>query len=80
MERTAFLAEEKASHYSASTFDEFKVRVFGDTAVASYALTQKYTNRGKAHNVYSRETDTWVKMSSGSWQCVAAHASSLKKR
>jgi uncharacterized protein (TIGR02246 family) len=79
LDRTAFLAEERSDQYSSSEIDDLKVRVFGDTAIASYALRQKYTSKGKAHDSHTRETDTWVKMPNGAWQCVAAHGSKIKK-
>jgi ketosteroid isomerase-like protein len=79
-DRTAFLAEERSNHYSSSDIDELKIRVFGDTAIASYALHQKYTMKGKAFDTHIRETDTWVKMPNGAWQCVASHASKIKKK
>jgi ketosteroid isomerase-like protein len=79
LDRTAFLAEERSDQYSSSEIDDLKIRVFGDTAIASYALRQKYTSKGKAHDSHTRETDTWVKMPNGAWQCVAAHGSKIKK-
>jgi uncharacterized protein (TIGR02246 family) len=79
LDRTAFLAEERSDQYSSSEIDDLKVRVFGDTAIANYALRQKYTSKGKAHDSHTRETDTWVKMPNGAWQCVAAHGSKIKK-
>jgi ketosteroid isomerase-like protein len=78
MDRAAFLAEERSIQYSSSEIDDLKVRVFGDTAVANYSLRQKYT-KGKAFDTHVRETDTWVKGPNGAWQCVASHASAIKK-
>jgi len=80
MDRTAFLAEERSLQYSSSDIDDLKIRVFGDTAIATYALHQKYTSKGKAHDAHTRATDTWVKMPNGAWQCVAAHGSTVKKK
>jgi ketosteroid isomerase-like protein len=79
MDRAAFLAEERSNQYSSSEIDDLKIRVFGDTAIASYALRQKYTTKGKAFDTHTRETDTWVKVPNGTWQCVAAHGSKIKK-
>ena len=77
--RAAFLAEERSLKYTDSVVEDLKVTVYGDTAIASYALHQKYTSKGKAVDQYTRETDTWVKMPSGTWQCAAAHGSKIKK-
>jgi ketosteroid isomerase-like protein len=79
MDRAAFLADERSNQYSSSEIDDLKIRVFGDTAIATYALRQKYTSKGKAFDTHVRETDTWVKMPSGAWQCVASHGSKIKK-
>jgi ketosteroid isomerase-like protein len=79
MDRAAFLADERSNQYSSSEIDDLKIRVFGDTAIATYALRQKYTSKGKAFDTHVHETDTWVKMPSGAWQCVASHGSKIKK-
>jgi hypothetical protein len=34
--------------------------------------------KGKPLDLNERWTDTWVKMPSGKWQCVASQASSIK--
>jgi ketosteroid isomerase-like protein len=77
-DRAAFLAEERSLQYSSSDIDDLKVRTFGDTAIAGYELHQKYTSKGKAVDVLTRQTDTWVRMPNGTWQCVAAHGSKMK--
>ena len=79
IDRAGFLAEERSNQYSSSEIDDLKIRVFGDTAIASYALRQKYTSKGKAFDTHTRETDTWVKVPNGAWQCVAAHGSTITK-
>ena len=79
LDRNAFLAEEKSIKYTSSDIDDLKITVFGDTAIAIYALRQKYTSKGKAFDTHMRETDTWVKMPSGAWQVVATHGSAIKK-
>src|ERR1051325_6401066 len=51
--------------------DNFKVRVFGDTAVATYGQNEKSQYQGKdssGHYVYN---DVWVKRN-GNWQIVAS--------
>jgi ketosteroid isomerase-like protein len=79
MDRSGLLAEEQSNQYSSSEIDDLKIRVFGDTAIANYALHQKYTSKGKAFDTHVRETDTWVKMPNGAWQVVASHGSLIKK-
>jgi ketosteroid isomerase-like protein len=78
MDRAGFLAEEKSLKYSDSVVEDLKVMVYGDTAIANYALHQKFISKGKAVDAHTRETDTWVKMPDGAWKCVASHGSKIK--
>jgi ketosteroid isomerase-like protein len=57
-----------------------KVTVFGDTAIATGEFKAKGTDArsGKPFEEHDRWTDTWVKMPSGKWQCVATQDSALK--
>ncbi len=50
--------------------DNFKVRVFGDTAVATYGQTEKSVYQGKDNSGHYVYTDVWVKRN-GNWQIVA---------
>ena len=74
------LASAKATKYSSVEFQDMKVTVFGDTAIATAAWKGKYTDEsGKTVNSHSRWTDTWIKMPDGKWQCVASHGSRIEK-
>ena len=78
--RAQLLAEAKATKYSSAEYSDVKVTVFGDTAVATGGLKLKGTDSsGKPFDANERWTDTWVKMPSGKWQCVANHDSAVKK-
>ena len=77
-DRTATLATAKATKYDSVDYDDMKVTVFGNTAIATGGFRAKGIDpSGKAFETHERFTDTWVKMSSGKWQCVASHGSSL---
>jgi ketosteroid isomerase-like protein len=52
------------------------VRVWGDTAVITGTLHQRYKLRGTQENVTLRYTDTWTR-SGDSWRQVSGHASRL---
>jgi Domain of unknown function (DUF4440) len=78
-DRGEFLMQERATKFTSSTVDAVKVTVFGNTAIASYLLTQKGTDKNGAFDRQMQETDTWVKMPNGAWQVVASHSSTLKK-
>ena len=56
-----------------------KVTVFGDTAIATGGFKGKGTDAmGKPFDNNERWTDTWMKMPSGKWQCVASQATPIK--
>jgi ketosteroid isomerase-like protein len=77
-DRAASLANAKATKYESADYENVKVTVFGDTAIATGAFVGKGTDpSGKPFNTHERFTDTWVKMPGGKWQCVASHGSSL---
>jgi uncharacterized protein (TIGR02246 family) len=67
------LAEAKSIKWSSVDYIDVKVTVFGNTAIATGGFKAKGTaTSGKAIDENSRFTDTWVKMPSGKWQCVAS--------
>jgi ketosteroid isomerase-like protein len=73
------LADAKASKYESMEYEDVKVTVFGGTAIATGGSRAKGTDAsGKPMDNHSRWTDTWVKMPSGQWQCVASHVSTIK--
>lgn len=73
------LASAKATKYVSAEYEDVKVTVFGDTAIATGGFKGKGTDAsGKPMDIHERWTDTWVKMPSGKWQCVASHGSPAK--
>ena len=73
------LATAKATKYDSADYDDVKVTVFGDAAIAMGGFEAKGTDAsGKPLDVHERWTDTWVKMPNGQWQCVASHQSLVK--
>jgi ketosteroid isomerase-like protein len=78
-DKSAALADAKASKYESMEYEDVKVTVFGDTAIATGGSKARGTDAsGKPMDNHSRWTDTWVKMPSGQWQCVASHVSTVK--
>jgi ketosteroid isomerase-like protein len=60
-------------------YEDVKVTVFGDTAIATGGGKSTGTDPTGKHFVnHERWTDTWVKMPSGQWQCVATQSTLLK--
>jgi ketosteroid isomerase-like protein len=77
--KAELLAEAKATKYSSMEYEDVKVAVFGDTAIATGSSKSKGTDAsGKPMDDHVRWTDTWVKMPGGKWQCVASHVSPIK--
>jgi uncharacterized protein DUF4440 len=73
------LATAKATKYDSIEYEDVKVTVFGDTAIATGGSKAKGTDAsGKPLDNHERWTDTWVKMPNGKWQCVASHGSLVK--
>jgi ketosteroid isomerase-like protein len=73
------LATAKATKYDSAEYEDVKVMVFGNTAIATGSFKAKGTDEsGKPLDIHERFTDTWVKMPSGQWQCVASHGSPVK--
>jgi ketosteroid isomerase-like protein len=73
------MAELKSFVKDSGTNSEVKVIVYGDTAIAMgiWKAKQKDSS-GKIIDLNIQWTDTWVKMPTGKWQCVASHGSSTK--
>jgi uncharacterized protein (TIGR02246 family) len=73
------LATAKATKYDSVDYDDMKVTVFGDTAIATGDFKAKGTDAsGKPLDSHERFTDTWVKMPNGQWQCVASQGTPVK--
>ena len=80
MNKAEAMASAKATRYVNAEYEDVKVTVFGDTAIATGGFKAKGTDAsGKAMDIHERWTDTWIKMPSGKWQCVATHASEIKR-
>lgn len=77
--KAELLADARATKYSSMEYEDVKVTVFGDTAIATGGSKSKGTDAsGKPMDEHVRWTDTWVKMPGGKWQCVASHVSPIK--
>ena len=78
--KSEMLTTAKATKYTSVDYDDLKVTVFGDTAIAIGTFKAKGTDgTGKPMDVRERFTDTWVKMPNGKWQCVASQGTAVKE-
>jgi ketosteroid isomerase-like protein len=62
--------------YESVGFDEVNVRLYGNTAVATYRVTSKGQSKGQEIGGQFRATSTYVKMK-GRWQLVAAQVTRI---
>jgi ketosteroid isomerase-like protein len=73
------LAMYKKTKWDSAEYTDLKVTAFGGTAIATGGFKGKGTDdMGKPFDLNERWTDTWVKMPSGQWQCVASQATPAK--
>src|SRR3974390_2438858 len=78
-DKTQAMAMAKATKYDAAEYEDVKVSVFGNTAIATGGFKGKGTDpTGKAFEVHERWTDTWMKMPKGGWQCIATQSTPVK--
>jgi ketosteroid isomerase-like protein len=77
--RDQLLSNLKGGHWELNEISDIKVTLYGNTAIATGAWVGKGTD-GDGTKIDRRErwTDTWIKMPSGKWQCVASHQSTVK--
>ena len=73
------MEQAKGTKYTSADYEDVKVTVFGDAAIATGGFMAKGTDpSGKPFEMHERWTDTWVKMADGKWQCVATQGTALK--
>jgi ketosteroid isomerase-like protein len=72
--KAAWLADLRAgkTKFAHEEPDEFRVRIYGDTAVVHYRIGGKGQAAGKAQSGQFRATRIFVRRD-GRWQCVATH-------
>jgi ketosteroid isomerase-like protein len=78
-DKAGTLAFYKSTKWASAEYADVKVTVFGDTAIATGGFKGKGTDAvGKPFDNSERWTDTWMKMPSGKWQCIASQATPIK--
>lgn len=79
LDKAAAMAMSKKMKYTSAEYEDVKVTVFGNTAIATGGFKGKGTDaEGKPFDTHERWTDTWVKMPNGEWQCVATQGTAVK--
>ena len=59
--------------------DDFRIRVFGETAVVWFTLHLVGLKQGKPSELTLSYTDVWV-LRDGNWRCVSAHSTRVTGR
>ena len=78
-DKAGTLATYKKTKWDSAEYTDVKVTLFGDTAIATGGFKGKGTDAtGKPFDDNERWTDTWMKMPSGKWQCVASQVTPVK--
>ena len=80
MDKARSIADLKSGDlkFESSKFEDMKVQVYGDTAIVTYATTDKGTYKGKDLSGRYRWTDVFIKRN-GNWQLVAGHGAPIAK-
>ena len=76
-EMLKMMDDAKNNKYNTEKIAELKVRMYGDTAVATYKDTYDAMVQGEHRVRTVIATDTWVKQGAA-WKQVASHASTAK--
>jgi ketosteroid isomerase-like protein len=78
-DRAQTLSRLSKSKWEMNQIGDVKVTVFGNTAIATGTWQGKGTDsEGKAVDAHERWVDTWMKMASGKWQCIASASAPMK--
>ncbi len=73
------LATLKGGKWEINELSNIKVTVFGNTAIATGGWYGKGTSgSGKSVDTHEQWLDTWMKMPSGKWQCIASGSAPAK--
>jgi ketosteroid isomerase-like protein len=72
MNKSQVLDDAKKSKYETIELSNLKIISFGDTAIVVGTFDAKHFDKdGKPLQDHERYVDTWRKMRSGQWQCIA---------
>ena len=80
-DKTRSIADLKSGDlkFESSKLEDIKVHVYGDTAIVTYATTDKGAYKGKDLSGRYRWTDVFMKRG-GSWQLVAGHGTRIAQQ
>lgn len=77
--KTEFVADVSKFKMQVADLSGMRVQVHGNAAVVTGIWHGKGTDpQGKPFDTRERFADTWVKMPSGQWQCIASAGTAIK--
>ena len=81
MDKARSIADLKSGDlkFESSKIEDMKVKLYGDTAIVTYATTDKGSYKGKDLSGRYRWTDVFIKRN-GNWQLVAGHGAPIAKQ
>lgn len=71
------MSDRRNHRMDSEAIGDLKVRVYGNTAIATYKQSYEMFDQGRRHARTVITTDTWVKQN-GAWREVASHSSEAK--
>ena len=74
----ADMKDNKSNKTNSEVISDLNVRIYGDTAIATYQSTYDSVYHGEHRARTILSTDTFIRQD-GSWKQVASHSSELKK-
>jgi hypothetical protein len=71
------MSDPEHHHITAESIGDLKVRVYGNTAVATYRQSYEIFDHGWRHARTVITTDVWI-IQNGRWREIASHSSEIK--
>lgn len=72
MNKSQVLDDANKSKYETIQLSDLKIMSFGDTVIVVGTFDARHSDKnGKPLQDHERYVDTWRKMPSGKWQCIA---------
>ena len=78
LSKSAILSETKITKWESAAITSVRTLPQGDTVIATGVFTGREIVSGKLMSFKHRWTDTWVRVPSGHWQCIASQSTALK--
>jgi len=80
-DKAGAIAGQKTVKFITADFDDMNMSAYGTTVIVTGVMNAKAIEEasGSHFEIHERNTDTWVKMPNGQWQCVATQQTTVQK-